>query len=75
MADFKAHIGAALKAARVKQGLSMKELAVRLGVSGTTTISRYESGKLNLSADLIEKIAKGIGVKPEILFRPIQERN
>lgn len=68
--SFKRQVAAALKEAREREGLTMQELANRLGVFGTANISRYESGKYNLSADLIERIAKGIGVKPEVIFHP-----
>ncbi|UZJ64029.1 helix-turn-helix domain-containing protein [Sphingobacterium sp. KU25419] len=67
--SFKIQIATALKAARVKEGITMQELANRIGVKGTNTISRYESGKLNLSADLIEKICSAIGVKPEMILK------
>ncbi|GGH25153.1 helix-turn-helix transcriptional regulator [Sphingobacterium alkalisoli] len=67
--SFKIQIAAALKAARIKKGLTMQELADKIGVKGTNTISRYESGKLNLSADLIEKICSAMGVNPEIILK------
>lgn len=72
--DFKKQIGAALKDARFRKGLTMLELANRLGIKGTNTISRYESGKLNLSADLIEKIATAIGEKPKIILESIKDK-
>ncbi|WP_270087216.1 helix-turn-helix domain-containing protein [Sphingobacterium sp. SYP-B4668] len=64
--SFKNQIGAALKEARMKKGMTMQELADKIGVKGTNTISRYESGRLNLSADLIEKICDAMGIKPHI---------
>lgn len=63
--DFRKEIGITLKEARVKQRLTMRELAERMGVT-TTTVSRYESGQGNLSIDVIFRIAKHLGLRPGI---------
>lgn len=64
---FREEMGAALKEARVKERLTMRELAERMEVT-TTTVSRYESGKGNLSIDIICRIAENLGLRPEIKF-------
>lgn len=66
----KMQIGEAIKAERKRQGMTMRELAEKIGVTGTNTISRYESGQLNLSADLIEKISKALNCNIDIEFKP-----
>jgi len=67
--DLKGRVGKAIKQARVDKGMTMRELASKIGVQSTNSISRYESGRYNLSLDLIERIANGIGVKVEVLVR------
>lgn len=66
----KKQIADAIKSERKRQGMMMRELAEKIGVTGTNTISRYESGQLNLSADLIEKICQALNCKIEILLKP-----
>lgn len=66
--DLKGRVGKAIKQARVDKGMTMRELASKIGVQSTNSISRYESGRYNLSLDLLERIANGIGVTVEVLF-------
>lgn len=67
--DLKGRVGKAIKQARVDKGMTMRELASKIGVQSTNSISRYESGRYNLSLDLLERIANGIGVTVEVLVR------
>jgi transcriptional regulator with XRE-family HTH domain len=69
----KKQIGSAIKEERKRQGMTMRQLADRIGVTGINTISRYESGSLNLSADLIEKICSALDCSLEILLKPQKE--
>lgn len=68
--SLKNKIGEAIKAERKRQNMTMRQLAEKIGVTGTNTISRYESGSLNLSSDLIEKIGQALDCNIEILLKP-----
>lgn len=68
--SLKKKIGEAIKAERKRQQMTMRQLAEKIGVTGTNTISRYESGSLNLSSDLIEKIGQALDCSIEILLKP-----
>jgi putative transcriptional regulator len=50
-------MGLNLKIARIKKGLSQKELAKLAGIS-PATVSKAENGKINLRIDTIKKISK-----------------
>lgn len=53
-----------LKAKRIEQGFTMKELADRVGVS-EGTISRWESGDIaNMKRDKIVSLADALGISP-----------
>jgi transcriptional regulator with XRE-family HTH domain len=54
-------IGAGIRRFRVEQGLTLKELAERSGVS-IATISKIENGKIIGGFKTIYKIARGLGV-------------
>lgn len=57
-----------LKSARLKAGLTLDEVAQKVGVS-RQTIQRYESGVIqNIPSDNIEKIAGVLGVSPGLLM-------
>ena len=57
-------IGHRIPAAREEQGLTRKDLAMRIQVS-PSTITRYENGKIDkLKMPVIESIAKALGVNP-----------
>ncbi|NTS64186.1 helix-turn-helix transcriptional regulator [Sphingomonas sp. HHU CXW] len=55
-------VGARLRQLRETQGLSMRDLAEKLG-DGThfTTIGKIETGKVRLTAERIERIAEALG--------------
>ena len=57
-----------LKAARLQAGMTLDEVAQKVGVS-RQTIQRYESGVIqNIPSDNIEKIANILGVSPGVLM-------
>ncbi len=54
----------ALKNRRIEKGLTMKEVASKVGVS-EGTISRWESGNIeNMRRDKISKLADALGISP-----------
>ncbi len=57
-----------LKEVRNAHGLTQQALAAQAGVS-QSTIARIESGSLrNVTLDLIERLAEGLGVSPQSLI-------
>lgn len=56
--------------ARAAAGLSLRDLAVRTGVSHTA-IAKYERGDLVPSSDTLLALARATGVKVEFFFRPV----
>jgi transcriptional regulator with XRE-family HTH domain len=67
--DFKKQVGEALKKARQEKGLTMAQLAELMG-KDRVTITRYESGKQNLSIETITDICKALNVSPELILNP-----
>jgi Zn-dependent peptidase ImmA (M78 family)/DNA-binding XRE family transcriptional regulator len=55
--------------ARAAAGLSLRDLAAKLGVSHTA-IAKYERGELVPSSDTLLALARATGVKVEFFFRP-----
>lgn len=54
----------ALKNRRIEKGLTMKEVAAKVGVS-EGTISRWESGNIeNMRRDKISKLADALDISP-----------
>lgn len=56
-------IGGKIRRYRKLAGLTTEELAKRVNVS-RPTISRYESDEINISVDMIGKIAKALDISP-----------
>ena len=56
-----------LKEARLKSGISQKELAENIGVA-KSTYSLYESGKREPNVDTIKKIASSLNVSADTLL-------
>ena len=50
---------------RIKEGLTQKELAERMGTK-QTAISRFESGNYNPTLSFLKKLTEALGVKLEI---------
>lgn len=60
-------IGEKIKAARIKTGLSQKEMAKRLGL-GTSAYSNYENSYSEPSVEIMENFCKEAGITlPELL--------
>ena len=60
--------GQRIKLLRSKKGLSQEKFALMIDMDRTYYAS-VESGKRNISINNIEKIAKGLGVSLEELFK------
>lgn len=57
-----------LREKRIELGLTMKELAVKVGVS-EGTISRWESGEIsNMKRDKAGKLAEILGISPAVIM-------
>lgn len=54
--------------ARIKKGISQKELAKRIGTK-QSAIARFESGNVNPSLEFLQKIAIAMGRRLSIQFR------
>lgn len=59
--------GARLRALRGRAGLTQERLAFRADMD-RSYIGQVERGEVNVSIDNIAKIAKGLRVKPALLF-------
>jgi transcriptional regulator with XRE-family HTH domain len=55
------HPGPALHAARIEQGLTLRELAARTGLP-YSTLSKLENGKMAMTYDKLVRLAQGLGV-------------
>lgn len=67
MVDIQKQFGGKIRNLRKEKGISQEELAFRSGLH-RTYISDIERGARNVSLKNIEKIAKALGVKSQILF-------
>lgn len=61
------HFNENLKEARLKSGLSQKDLSENIGVAKSTH-SLYESGKREPNVDTIKKIASALNVSADMLL-------
>lgn len=57
------NLSANLKAARTKLGLTQEQVAERSGVH-PTEVSRIEAGKRDPQVSTVEKLARGVGLRP-----------
>lgn len=61
-------LGQRIHAARKAKGLTLLEIADKVGLS-EATIQRYEAGKIaNVSIDMVKKIAAALGVSAQYLL-------
>ena len=67
MSEITEQVGKLIKEARVKAGLTQKELGEKLGV-GEPTVNKYEGGKQNLTAETMKKVATALGMQIKITF-------
>lgn len=62
-------LGAALKAARQEAGLTQAQFGARLGDSPQTTVSRWEKGLVELTAQQINDIEDALDLRPGNLLQ------
>lgn len=68
--DYRALISTVLKQMRANCGLSVRDVAHRLGSTSPTAYARYERGNVHLSMEKLEEIVHAIdeGVEPVLSF-------
>lgn len=67
------HIGERIKARRLELGLSMRDLAKKMGYQNHSTISRIETGDVDLPQSKVSQFAEVLGVSPAYLMGLITE--
>lgn len=67
MEDLKAKFGRRLRQLREEKGLTQEQIAFRARLS-REYLSRIESGKRNVSLDVIERLSEALGVDVQKLF-------
>ena len=60
--------------ARKSSGLTQKQLSERTGIA-QSDISKLESGNGNPSLRTLERLAKGMGMRVQIEFKPLKPAN
>lgn len=65
--DLKIHIGKQISIIRTKKKLTQQDLGFFTGID-TADISKYESGKINLTLKTLLKFAVALQVHPKELF-------
>jgi transcriptional regulator with XRE-family HTH domain len=68
MSDFRSRVGARIKKARLRSGLTQTDLARRIDVADAQ-ISRWENGRAMPAMETLEAIADALGVPTEAFFR------
>lgn len=58
--------------ARKSSGLTQKQLSERTGIA-QSDISKLESGNSNPSLRTLERLAKGMGMRVQIEFKPLKQ--
>ena len=67
------HIGERIKARRIEIGMSMRELAQKMGYQNHSTISRIEAGDVDLPQSKISQFAEVLGTSPAYLMGWVSE--
>ncbi len=62
LASAPSYPAAAIKAARVEQGLTLRALSARIGLP-YSTLSKLENGKMELTYDKLLKLAQGLNIE------------
>jgi UDP-N-acetylglucosamine 1-carboxyvinyltransferase len=65
MSEIRKKIGQLIRNARKEQGLTRKELGERLVIT-EAAVHKYESGRRNLSIEILNKIARAMRLKLKI---------
>jgi transcriptional regulator with XRE-family HTH domain len=68
MTDIKHKVGQQIREARKAKGMTQDDLAQKLGV-GKPTISKYETGDVNASLEMLDRIAKVLGLEIDLSFK------
>jgi ribosome-binding protein aMBF1 (putative translation factor) len=65
-------VGSRLRVKRTSRGISQQELSERLGID-REVLNAYEAGAKRVSANLLLRIAKLLGVRPDYFFQGYTE--
>lgn len=60
--DFEFQIVEAIIRARMRKGVTQKQLAERIGIA-QSALARFESGKINPTLSFVKKITQGLGLR------------
>lgn len=71
--SLRALFGSNLKAARIKAGLSQKDLGAAVGIA-QAYVSQVEAGGRNIGLDLAEALAGAVGKSVRDLLKPSRSR-
>ncbi|WP_041690781.1 helix-turn-helix domain-containing protein [Eggerthella sp. YY7918] len=69
-AKTRTELGRRIRVARIKRKLSQEQLALMIGV-GRSYLAKIETGKRNPTIDFLEKVAIGLDVTLEELFKEL----
>lgn len=67
------HIGKRIRTRRIEIGMSMRELAQKMGYQNHSTISRIEAGDVDLPQSKISQFAEVLGTSPAYLMGWVSE--
>lgn len=75
-AETYARLGRALKAERIRLGLTLRELAERVGTESHEWISAIEHGRRRPSIDVLDRLAVALGLRlvVEAWFEPVRRK-
>lgn len=62
-------VGNRIKAQRIKSGMTIQQVADKLGVA-RITYAKQESGTENLSLDTLSRIASALSCSVEVILKP-----
>jgi UDP-N-acetylglucosamine 1-carboxyvinyltransferase len=65
--QLKKQISQLIREARIERGLTQRELGEKIGVS-ESAVNRYESGNLNMSTEVLYKIAEAMNLDLSVNF-------
>lgn len=67
------HIGERIKAQRIKLGMSQRELAEKMGYKDRSTITRIETGEIDLPQSRVNQFAEVLGLSHAYLLGLVSE--
>lgn len=62
------HVGEMIRFYRLRKGMSQEELAIAIGHTGKSSISKIERGENDVNSATMKKIADALGVDPVIFL-------